>query len=259
MNSISGSGAGQSARRAQFGARRHLCPRRGGAHHQRQRRQYLFHGAVAARAHRHLEEEHRGRQAHSGDHPGEGHQRRFFQLELAQQTAILAGVEAQIPALEEQEREARYALAILLGRVPEGMDVSADSLEGIVAPPVEPGMPSPCCSAGPTSLRPKPSCLRARQRRRGARRLPAGDRPDRQWRLQRRPDFQSVQSQQSGLERWRLAAAGHLRRRRLTSQRDLAKAQEVELIASYRSTVLNALSDVESALGSASSLDEPSG
>jgi len=63
-------------------------------------------------------------------------------LELAQQTAIVAGEEAQIPALQEQEREERYALAILLGRVPEGFDVKADSLEGITAPPVGPGIPS---------------------------------------------------------------------------------------------------------------------
>jgi outer membrane protein TolC len=39
-----------------------------------------------------------------------------------------------------------------------------------------------------------------------------------------------------------------------TSQRDVAQAQETELIATYRSTVFNALSDVESSLGQVSSL-----
>ena len=43
---------------------------------------------------------------------------------------------------------------------------------------------------------------------------------------------------------------------RLTSQSDLAKAQESEMIASYRHTVLSALADVESALGSNASLIE---
>ena len=63
-------------------------------------------------------------------------------LELAQQRAQLAGEEATIPMLEEQEREARYALAILLGRAPEGFDVKAVNLDGMLAPPVKPGLPA---------------------------------------------------------------------------------------------------------------------
>jgi NodT family efflux transporter outer membrane factor (OMF) lipoprotein len=43
---------------------------------------------------------------------------------------------------------------------------------------------------------------------------------------------------------------------RLTSQRDVAKAEETQLIATYRSTVLKALSDVETQLGSVTSLVE---
>jgi outer membrane protein TolC len=39
-----------------------------------------------------------------------------------------------------------------------------------------------------------------------------------------------------------------------TSQTDVARARESELIANYRSTVFNALSDVESSLGQVSSL-----
>src|SRR5258708_1891394 len=63
-------------------------------------------------------------------------------LDLAQQKAQLAGEEARLPALEEQEREARYALAVLEGRVPEGFDVTAQKLEGITPPLVAPGLPS---------------------------------------------------------------------------------------------------------------------
>ena len=63
-------------------------------------------------------------------------------LDLAQQRAIVAGAESSIPALEEQEREARYALAVLEGRVPEGFDVKAQSLDGVSAPPVQPDMPA---------------------------------------------------------------------------------------------------------------------
>src|SRR5215469_2443369 len=63
-------------------------------------------------------------------------------LELAQQSAQVAAQEAQIPVLEEQEREARYALAILLGRAPEGFTVGAQNLDGVVAPPVRAGIPT---------------------------------------------------------------------------------------------------------------------
>ena len=63
-------------------------------------------------------------------------------LALASQQASLAGQRSTVPTLQEQEREARYALAILLGRAPEGFDVKATSLDGIVPPPVAPGMPA---------------------------------------------------------------------------------------------------------------------
>ncbi|HEX4117332.1 MAG TPA: TolC family protein, partial [Rhizomicrobium sp.] len=39
-------------------------------------------------------------------------------------------------------REARYALAILLGRAPEGFDVKAQNMDGIASPVVQGGLPS---------------------------------------------------------------------------------------------------------------------
>jgi NodT family efflux transporter outer membrane factor (OMF) lipoprotein len=178
-------------------------------------------------------------------------------LELAQQTAILAGVEAQIPALEEQEREARYALAILLGRVPEGLDVNADSLEGIVAPPVEPGMPSALLQRRPDIAQAEAQLFAAHANVDAARAafLPAIG-------LTGSGGYSASQISNlfnpSSLA-WSVGASllqAIFDGGRLTSQSDYAKAQEAELVASYRSTVLNALADVESALGSASSLAE---
>ena len=63
-------------------------------------------------------------------------------LDLSQQQATVAAAQARLPALVESEREARYALAILLGRAPEGFDVTAQNLDGIVSPTVQPGLPS---------------------------------------------------------------------------------------------------------------------
>src|ERR1700759_2731186 len=63
-------------------------------------------------------------------------------LELAEQQAIVAQEESRLPALIEGEKEARYALAILLGRAPEGYDVKAQNLDGITPPAIQPGLPS---------------------------------------------------------------------------------------------------------------------
>src|SRR5579863_895984 len=63
-------------------------------------------------------------------------------LDLAEQEAVLAQQESTLPNLIESEKEARYSLAILLGRAPEGYDVKAQNLDGLVTPPVQPGLPS---------------------------------------------------------------------------------------------------------------------
>jgi NodT family efflux transporter outer membrane factor (OMF) lipoprotein len=63
-------------------------------------------------------------------------------LDVMQETAIVASQQSQLPGLIEQEREARYTLAILLGLPPENFDIKAQNLDGITAPTVQAGMPS---------------------------------------------------------------------------------------------------------------------
>ncbi|HEX4635994.1 MAG TPA: TolC family protein, partial [Rhizomicrobium sp.] len=63
-------------------------------------------------------------------------------LELALQQALLASQEAQLPVLIQAEKQARYSLAVLLGRAPEGFDIKAQNLDGVDAPSVQPGLPS---------------------------------------------------------------------------------------------------------------------
>ncbi len=178
-------------------------------------------------------------------------------LDLAQQKALLAGQEAQIPALEEQEREARYALATLLGRAPEGFDIKDASLEGVVAPPVTPGLPSSLLQRRPDIAEAEASLVAAHANVDAARAafLPAIG-------LTGSGGYASSAISSlinPGNLAWSVGASllqSVFDGGRLTSQSDIAKAQEAELIASYRSTVLNALVDVESALGSTSSLAE---
>lgn len=63
-------------------------------------------------------------------------------LELAQQRANVAGQEANIPSLEQQERETRSTLALLLGRPMQGFDVKATTMAKLKTPTVAPGLPS---------------------------------------------------------------------------------------------------------------------
>jgi len=176
-------------------------------------------------------------------------------LELAQQQAILAGVESAIPALEEQEREARYALAVLEGRMPEGFDVTAKGLGNIAAPPVQPDMPSALLVRRPDIAAAEANLVAAHASVDAARAafLPAigltasggyGN-----------PLIGSLFNPESLM--WSVGASllqtifdGGAK----TSQLDINKGREMELVADYRSTVFNALSDVESSLGQVTSI-----
>ncbi len=178
-------------------------------------------------------------------------------LELAQQTATLRSTEATIPNLEEQEREERYALAILLGRMPEGFDVKGKSLDGIKAPPVKPGIPAALLTRRPDIAEAEASLKAAHGNLNAAR-------------LAFLPDISLTgtggfaSSEFSHLitpENLAWTAGATVLQAifdggKLTSSRDYYKAVEVEQIATYRKTVLSAFSDVESTLGSVTTLTE---
>ncbi len=176
-------------------------------------------------------------------------------LDLAQQSAILAGVEATIPSLEEQEREARYALAVLIGRAPEGFDVKATTISGVSAPVVQPDMPASLLTRRPDIAAAEANLVSAHASVDAARAafLPAisltgsGGYSN--------PQIGSLFNPESLV--WSIGASllqtvfdGGAK----TSQFDVNKGREMELVADYRGTVFNALSDTESALGQVTSL-----
>jgi len=171
-------------------------------------------------------------------------------LELAQQRAQVAGEEAAIPALEEQEREARYALAILLGRAPEGFDVSAKNLDGIMAPAVRPGLPAALLERRPDVAEAEASLRSAHANVDAARAafLPAIG-----------LSGNITQFFNPSTLAWTIGASllqvvfdGG----RLSSESNLQKAHETELLVDYRKAVFSALSDVESAMGQVTSLTD---
>ena len=178
-------------------------------------------------------------------------------LDLAQQQATVAGEEAQLPGLQEQEREARYALAILLGKPPEGFDVAGQSLDGIAPPLVTPGLPSELLARRPDVAQAEANLASAHASVDAAR---AAFFP--QIGLTGSAGYSS-----SALEHifnpssliWDFGGSlletifnGGLH----AAESDLAKAREKQLVATYRQTVLNAFSNTESALGQTSSLGE---
>ncbi len=178
-------------------------------------------------------------------------------LDLAQQQAQVAGQEAQVPALEEQEHEARYTLAVLLAHTPEGFNVTDDNLDAIVAPQVSPGLPSELLRRRPDVAEAEANLAAAHADVDAA----------------RAAFFPSIDLTASGgLASTALSALFHSTSLgysigasllqtifdggKLEGESKYARAKQEELIATYRSTVLNAFSDVETALGQVASLTE---
>ena len=178
-------------------------------------------------------------------------------LELAQQRQTIAGQQAQIPQLEQQELETRAALAVLLGRPPEGFDVTARDLTAIEAPSVAPGLPSELLTRRPDVVTAEANLESANANLAVARAalLPSisltasgGISTGTLTGLVTNP----IYSAGIGLSLAQtIFDAG--RREAVT---DEARAREQELLLSYRSTVITAFSEVETTLGSIANLNE---
>lgn len=63
-------------------------------------------------------------------------------LDIAQQESVVAAQRAALPPLTQQLRQNIYALAILVGRLPEDLSVSEDGLTTVSLPAVAAGLPS---------------------------------------------------------------------------------------------------------------------
>src|SRR5208282_3433439 len=70
-------------------------------------------------------------------------------LDVAQQETAVALLYAAIPPLEEQFRQTVYALAVLIGKTPESIDVARGTLTELNSPPVVAGLPSQLLSRRP--------------------------------------------------------------------------------------------------------------
>jgi NodT family efflux transporter outer membrane factor (OMF) lipoprotein len=70
-------------------------------------------------------------------------------LDVAQQETAVALLDAALPPLLQQYRQSVNALAVLVGRMPESLEVTSGSLAEISSPPIAAGLPSQLLSRRP--------------------------------------------------------------------------------------------------------------
>lgn len=173
-------------------------------------------------------------------------------VDLAAQKAALYSAQITLADLQQSEIEARAALAVLLGRVPENFQVEGRSLDPLKEPAVAAGLPSELLTRRPDVVTAEAN-LRAASADLAAARaamlpsltLTAGA---------------GVQNPALPATVLTIAGAGPslaltanltqpiFNHGKLRAQRDETAARERELLAAYRSAVLAALVDVEKAL-----------
>jgi NodT family efflux transporter outer membrane factor (OMF) lipoprotein len=171
-------------------------------------------------------------------------------LDLAEQQAIVASQQSQLPGLIQLEKQARYNLAILLGRAPENFDVKAQNLDGIVSPDVQAGLPSELILRNPAVAQAEAQLYAAHANVDAAR---ASYFPF--LNLNGSAGYGAVSTLSNLFNpatfAWSIGATvlqSIFDGGRVHAQNDLAQAEQQEMIASYRKTVFTAFSDVEVAL-----------
>jgi NodT family efflux transporter outer membrane factor (OMF) lipoprotein len=170
-------------------------------------------------------------------------------LDLARQLAAVLTQKAALPALELQQRQTLFALAILLGRVPQGFDAAASALTGLDVPRVAPGLPAQLLLRRPDLASAEAQLAAANANVAAARAalLPgigltgsAGLASDVLLNFANGPTATLV----IGAALLQPIFDGG----RLRAQVDVAASRERELVENYRKAVFSALADVESAL-----------
>ncbi|MDE2465677.1 MAG: efflux transporter outer membrane subunit [Alphaproteobacteria bacterium] len=173
--------------------------------------------------------------------------------DATQERANMAAQRAILPTLQQQELETRDALAILLGRPPEGFVVAGANLNGISAPSIAPGLPSALLGRRPDIATAEANLAAAHANLVAAR---AAFLPDITLNANaglQYPALAAAVQTLPGVGFGAGAAASLVQiifdGGRRTAVTDEAKAHEEELLAAYRAAVVNAFSDVENALG----------
>lgn len=181
-------------------------------------------------------------------------------LELAQQRAQIAGIQANIPQLEQQELATRAGLATLLGKPPEGFQVAGQDVESIALPDVAPGLPSDLLIRRPDIVAVEAGLEAAHANVAAARAamLPSIS-------LTGSGGIASVAlgslitNPATSLSIGASLAQTIFDAGRLEAQTEEARYREQELLANYRNVTVTAFSEVETSLGAVANLTEQYG
>ncbi|MDB6060489.1 MAG: hypothetical protein JWM78_592 [Verrucomicrobiaceae bacterium] len=172
-------------------------------------------------------------------------------LDVSRQTTTVLTQRAAVPPLEVQERQTVSALAILLGRPPEGFAVAGEAIDRLVVPDIGVGLPSELLTRRPDLAVVEAQLLAADANLDAARAalLPS---------LQlsgsgglSTSDLFSLSAATRSLSLGTSVAQTIFDGGRLRSQVDTSESQRRELLENYRASILNALKEVEDALSNA--------
>lgn len=180
--------------------------------------------------------------------------------DLTQELANRDAIQAALPPLQQQELETQDALAILLGRPPEGFTVAGTGLDKIAAPSVAPGLPSELLTRRPDIETAEANLVAAHANLAAAR---TAFLPDISLTAFAGVAYPAINgainqipavggSEGLGASLMQVIFDGG----KIEGQVAEAKAHEEELLSAYRAAVISAFSDVENALGALSHLDQ---
>ncbi len=170
-------------------------------------------------------------------------------LEIAQQQSVVDTLRAAVPQLEQSLKQNRTALAVLMGRSPEQVQIRGGSLSSIATPRVTPGLPSELLTQRPDIRAAEANLAAANANVYNARAqlLPSitltgdGGYESAVLRVLTRPES-VIFSAAAGLTQ-PIFEGG-----RLLGNVDLQTAKQDELLQDYRKAVISGFADVENAL-----------
>lgn len=175
-------------------------------------------------------------------------------LDVSRQEATVSSQRAALLPLEQQERQTLAALAVLLGRPPEGFDVKAPGISDLALPAVDPGLPAELLVRRPdlASAEAQLAASNADVSAARAALLPS-------IKLTGTAGIASgaLLSLVSGGTTSAIGIVASLLQPifdggRLRGQKAIAESRERELVETYRKAILSAFVDVEQALAAAS-------
>ena len=178
-------------------------------------------------------------------------------LDVARQEAAVLSRRAALLPLEQQERRTLAALAVLLGRVPEGFEVKTAGVAALAVPSITPGLPAELLVRRPDLAAAEAQLAAANADITAAR---AALLPSIQLTASAGVASGALLAFMSGPQSSAAIAASILQpifdggRRR--AQVEIAESRERELVEGYRKAILSAFVDVENALSAARRLAE---